>query len=775
MKLVIVESPAKCKKIQGFLGKDYIVKSSYGHFRDLSKEDLGIDVKDDFKPNYIILKDKSKVVSDLKATMKKCDTLYLAADNDREGEAIAWHLNEVLNKGKNTSKRILFNEITKTAIINAVNTPGLINTNMFCAQQARRIIDRLVGFKISPCLWKNIQSTYKKGKGLSAGRVQSVVNKLIIERENSITNFEKKSYYNLGGNVEYNKNSFPIKMTKKLNNKKNVVDIFDKTKTHQFIVSDIKNKEKKENAKAPFTTSTLQQEANNKLNMSSKQTMMVAQSLYEGGLITYMRTDSIIISEDAHKEIKQRILDKYGEKYYKKNTFKTKTKNAQEAHEACRVTNIELEHLGENYSNDMQRLYQLIWKRTISSQMSPMIKDVLDVVISLDTYVFNSVCEKIKFDGYMIVYNLKKEEKNTQLKELKKGTILEFLDFIAEQKYSTPENRFSDSTLVKKLEELGIGRPSTYANMVSSIIDKEYAVIKDNSGIDVEIEKLLLKKTEYEEKKEIIKYGNDKGKINPTQTGIIINNYLDKHFSDIINYEFTANLELELDKISNGDATWNNIVSIVYTTLVKNINNSSSSSQLEKDNYSRIIGVNPNTENIIDVYIGQYGPVLREKSNNKKVKDRFICIKDLNLDNITLDIAMELLKYPIKVGSYKKKDIFLQKGRYGLYIVYNSTNYTMKDIDESNIDVEEIIKAIEFKDNNKSGSIRKINDKLKVMNGQYGYYINYNNKSNYSIRFDKNDTEQDKLNYIDELTEEKCYKIIEYQKSYKAKKKFNKK
>ena len=518
MNLVIVESPAKCKKIQGFLGKDFIVKSSYGHFRDLKKKTLGIDIENNFTPTYDIIPDKKNVISELKSNYKKCKTLYLAADNDREGEAIAWHLNEVLNKGKNTSKRILFNEITKTALQNAVANPGEININMFYAQQARRVIDRLVGFLISPCLWKNVQSSYKKGEGLSAGRVQSVVNKLIIERENTIRKFDKKTYFNLSGNLDFKENNIPIKYSKPkdLTTPEKIKEIFNLVDTNDFIVKDLKNKKKKESAKPPFTTSTLQQEAHNKLSMSSKQTMLVAQKLYENGHITYMRTDSIIIAKDALAEIKDEIHKLYGEKYYKNNTFKTKTKNAQEAHEACRVTKIDVHSLPENCPNDERRLYELIWKRTISSQMAQMIKDVLDVTINLDKYIFNTTYEKVDFDGYMIVYNIKNDAKNKALLELKVGSILEFIDFTGEQKFTTPEPRFNDSSLVKKLEDLGIGRPSTYANMVNSVLDKNYAVIKDNPGVDTEVLHYYLKKNEdLEEKINIIQYGSIKEKSIP--------------------------------------------------------------------------------------------------------------------------------------------------------------------------------------------------------------------------------------------------------------------
>ena len=777
MNLVIVESPAKCKKIQGFLGKDFIVKSSFGHFRDLKKKELGVDIENNFTPTYDIIPDKKKTINELKSSFKKCKTLYLAADNDREGEAIAWHLNTVLNGGKNTSKRILFNEITKNALQSAVANPGVINNDMFYAQQARRVIDRLVGFLISPCLWKNVQSSYKEGQGLSAGRVQSVVNKLIIERENAINKFENKSYYNLSGNCDYKTNNIPIKYSKskELDTSEKVLEIFDTTKNAEFIVSDIKNKKKKESAKPPFTTSTLQQEAHNKLNMSSKQTMLVAQKLYEAGHITYMRTDSTIISNDALEEIKEEIIKLYGEKYYKKNTFKTKTKNAQEAHECCRVTKIDLHTLPENSNNDEKRLYELIWKRTISSQMAQMIKDVLEVIINLDKYIFNSTYEKIDFDGYSIVYNTKKDAKNTALLELQIGSVLDFIDFTAEQKFTTPEPRFNDSMLVKKLEELGIGRPSTYANMVNSVLDKNYAIIKDNPGVETEIINYYLKRdSDYTTKKDTIMYGSDKAKINPTQIGIIVNDYLTKYFDQLINYEFTAQMESDLDKVSSGECVWQSIVQLTYDKIKFSINNSPKT--VVKNDYSRVLGINPNNNKTLSVYIGQYGPVLKEENNSPGCKHRFISLKNELLDDITLDEAVNMLSYPKIIGNYNNIDILLDKGRYGLYIKYNNKNYSYKITDENNIDVDSLITFIDIKSDtqNKYGEFKKVNAKIKIMKGQYGPYINYDNKTNYKIPIDKSLTDEEIDKFLKSLTVSDCNELITEQKS-KPKKKYVKK
>jgi len=760
MKLVVVESPAKCQKIQSYLGKDFIVKASFGHFRDLDKKNMGIDVNNNYVPNYIILQDKKKTVNELKAAFKKCDKLIIASDGDAEGEAIGWHLNQVLNKGKDNHERIIFNEITKTAIINAVESPIKIDINRFHAQQARRVLDRIIGFKITPCLWKNIQANYKKGESLSAGRVQSVVNRIIIERENEIKKFEKKEYFNISGNLDYKGNNIEIKYEKKVNKKEDINKIFELTKTKDFIITKIEKKEKKEKAKAPFITSSLQQEAHNKLGMNSKKTMLIAQRLYEGGLITYMRTDSINISKDALKDIEKEIVKCYGKKYFSNNTFKTKTKNAQEAHECCRVTNIELHDLNNDYDNDMKRLYSLIWKRTISSQMSDCKKEILEIKINLDKYIFVAINERILFDGFQKVYNI--VDKNSKiLQELKEKIKLDFKDLKSEAKFTKSEARYNDASLVQKLEKLGIGRPSTYANMVTSIIDKNYAVIKDCDGIDIEVENISIKKgKDIKIKKEIIKYGNDKKKICPTETGIMINDYLLKYFEKIINYDFTANMELELDRIEQGEIEWNMIVDNIYKQLLLYINNTPKSNIIHDSNKKQL-GINPNTNLMIEIYVGKYGLCIHEIAETGK--GRFIGIKDSKLEDITLDKAIELFKYPYILFNYENKEVYLNKGQYGLYIKYDNKNYSVKDLDENNIDLDNIKKILINNKNN--GLITKVNKDIEIHNGTYGYYIKYK-KKNYAIRKGKKN-EEEYNRYIEEITEEECLKIINSKKGKK--------
>ncbi len=760
MKLVVVESPAKCQKIQSYLGKDFIVKASFGHFRDLDKKNMGIDVNNNYDPNYIILQDKKKTVTDLKAAFKKCDKLIIASDGDAEGEAIGWHLNQVLNKGKDNHERIIFNEITKTAIINAVENPKKIDINRFHAQQARRVLDRIIGFKITPCLWKNIQANYKKGESLSAGRVQSVVNRIIIERENEIKKFEKKEYFNISGNLDYKGNNIEIKYEKKVNKKEDICKVFELTKTNDFIITKIEKKEKKEKAKAPFITSSLQQEAHNKLGMNSKRAMLVAQKLYEQGKITYMRTDSINISKDALKDIEKEILKCYGKKYLSNNTFKTKTKNAQEAHECCRVTNMELHELNDDYDSDMKRLYSLIWKRTISSQMSDCKKEILEIKINLDKYVFIATNERILFDGFQKVYNI--VDKNSKvLQELKEKTKLIFKDLKSEAKFTKSEPRYNDASLVQKLEKLGIGRPSTYANMVSSIIDKNYAVIKDCEGINVDIENYSIKKGEdIKIKKETIQYGADKKKICPTETGIMINDYLLKYFEEIINYDFTANMELELDKIESGNVAWNGIVDNIYKKLLLFVNNTPKSNIIHNSDKKQL-GINPNTNLMIEIYVGKYGLCIHEIAETGK--GRFVGIKDSKLEDVTLDKAIELFKYPYVLFNYEKKDVYLNKGQYGLYIKYDNKNYSVKDLDENNIDTDNIKKILT--DNKNNGLIRKINKDIEIHNGTYGYYIKYKTK-NHALKLNNDLTINQKNELINNMTVEDCLDIIN--KKYKS-------
>ena len=798
MKLVIVESPAKCSKIAGFLGKDYIVKASYGHFRDLKKRELGIDVDDNFKPEYMLSDDKAMVIKELKNAMKKCDELILATDNDREGEAIAFHLDYLLNKGKLNSKRVLFNEITKSALVSAVSNPTKIDINLFYAQQARRIIDRLVGFTLTPILWKNIQMNYSKGKTLSAGRVQSVVNKLIYEKEQTIKAFEKSPYFNIKGNLDFKGNSIPVKLVNKVTSYKKTNSILQQSKTTDFIVKDIKKKESIENPRPPFITSSLQTDAYNKLSMSSKVCMMVAQKLYENGHITYMRTDSTVLSQDAHEQIKMIVEDKYGKEYYRRKNYSNK-KNAQEAHECCRPTNIDL--LPEKFTsveNNEKRLYDLIWKRCVGSQMQPSKKDVLDVKIGLDKEIFQSSYDKLTFPGFLILYdqsgftNKKKKTKkakknidkpepekednpndepivvdaNNPLNKLSVGDKLTLLELIANEKYTTPETRYNDGSLVKKLEELGIGRPSTYASMINGVLDKHLVTKTQLDGEDVELRNIVVKqKTELIETKEITKYGKDIDKLMTTEMGIIVHDFLDKWFENIVNYQFTANLEKQLDIVASGKLDWVDVVRDIYKLVTSSSKYTDLKTKQPKEKVSKILGINPDNDCEISINLGQYGLYLKEIHPNSNIKDRNVSLKEERIDEITLEKAIELLRYPKDLGLYNKKMITINNGPYGIYLKYDGGNYSINELTINELTMDTAKQLIKDKISNTSSTnniIKEISDKIKILNGKYGPYIRYNDSKNYSIYLDKKtyDTDEKRKSYLENLTKEDCKKII---------------
>ena len=779
-KLFVVESPGKVKKIQGFLGNNFIVSASVGHICDLNKKELGIDVDNNFKPDYQVVDDKKKIVKDLKDKLKKCDELILAADADREGHAIAHHVNRLINGGKtNNIKRVVYVEITKKAIMHAIDNPIDIDMNQFYAQQARRLTDRLVGFKITPTLWKNVQSNYEKGKSLSAGRVQSVVLKLVIDKELEIEQFEKEMYYNLKGTLKYEEDIIPIKSVKKFEDKDEILKIFNLTKENKFVVKDIKNKEKKQNPSAPYITSSLQIDANSKFSMTSQHCMSIAQSLYEKGFITYHRTDSKALSDDILNQLKDYILEKYGEDYYtfrvydgKKKTSKKKETKTQDAHECIRPSLILNLPDELNLNIDEKKLYTMIWKRTVACQMSSCIKDSVDVITKLKKYEFLSNYEKIRFDGYLILYDTNMESKNESLLKLKVKDILDFINFTAEQKLTTPPSRYNDGSLVKKLEDLEIGRPSTYASSVNSVLGKDYCEKKDTLGVETKLEILTFNnEEELNETINTIQYGSDKNKIVPTVIGKTVNKYLVDNFDDIINYNFTANLESNLDLIAKGEKEWINVVREVYSLLMNDINKITIEPNNKKSYNNNVIGLHPDTNQEISVYLGKFGLCLKVSKNNPNEKDKFVSLKNIeNAENITLDEALELLSYPKLIGSYEEKDIILNLGPYGSYLKYNNKNFTIpKDISNDEITLEKCIEIINVKDENKTNVINKIK-KYTILRGKYGPYINYNNK-NYSIPIDKKLTEEEIEKYLESIDETEIKRIMEETKS---KKKFKK-
>ena len=738
--LVIVESPGKIKKINSILGKDYIVKASVGHVRDLDHKNLGIDLENNFKPTYVISKDKKKVVSDLRNCVKSCSEVILAADEDREGEAIAASLADVLQL-KNP-KRIVFNEITKTALMNALKNPREINYNLVRAQETRRFLDRIVGFKLSPVLWSNIAAG-----NLSAGRVQSVVVKLIIEKENEIENLKQEAYFKITGKLHSKKdinnkldvtlyeidkektssNSIKGSILKlhKLEHVEKLLKALDKS---TYTVKLIEDKTSKRNPSPPFITSSLQQEASRKFGFNIKNTMSIAQKLYEGGHITYMRTDSTCLSEDALKACQEYITKNYGKKYHNKKNYVSKSKNAQEAHEAIRPTHIEKPVI-EGTPQEV-KLYSLIWKRTVASQMSAAEISINNIYIEIVykkviPYYFLAVNESIIFEGFLKVYNIKSEEDDDTLQtsntNFKKGDILEYEQIDSKEEYPKSIGRYNEASLVKKLEDLGIGRPSTYASIISKIQERKYVDKCDLEGEQKEINICCMKPNKglkWTKSKTIL--GKEKQKLVPTSIGKVVTEYLSNNFENIMEYKFTAKLENDLDKIVDGNKEWDKVLHKFWDELGPKIEKLLKEEKVKSN--GRLLGTFPNTQNEIYATIARYGPVVK-LIDGKDIKYASID-KPLTVDNISLEDAIQLLEYPKIVGRYKDENVVLHKGKFGLYIKYNGKNYNFNG---EKFDLESLIKLIETKSKDviKELTINKKN--YQIREGKYGPYISFNN------------------------------------------------
>ena len=649
--LVIVESPAKAKTIEGFLGKEYTVKSCFGHVRDLSKNELGVDVGKDFKPHYIISPDKKKVVAELKKLASASEIVWLASDEDREGEAISWHLTQALDLKDEKIKRIVFHEITKEAILNAIKNPRNINKSLVDAQQARRVLDRLVGFEISPVLWRKVRPA------LSAGRVQSVAVRLIAEREKEIENFNIISSYKIVGNFSFErngqKNILHAELNKKFDKKDAAESFIKKCIEAGFAINNIEVKPSKKSPPPPFTTSTLQQEASRKLGFSVSKTMVVAQQLYEAGKITYMRTDSYNLSDLALNTARNEIINLYGESYHQLRKYSTKTKGAQEAHEAIRPTYIS-NHTIEGDASQ-KKLYEMIWKRTIASQMGDALieKTVVNISVSTATEEFIAKGEVIKFDGFLKVYTEStdddvEENGKFSLPPVYKGDVLNRNEISGIQKYSILPARYTEASLVKKLEELGIGRPSTYAPTISTIQKRGYVVIGNKQGKERVYTVITLKDRNITEEQKTEVYGFEKLKLVPTDIGNLVNTFLLEHFSNILDYNFTASVEKEFDEIASGNKVWNEMIKEFYTPFkdkVKDIQKNS-----EKVSGARLLGVEPETGKNVFVKLGKFGPMIQIGETDDVNKPRFAGLfKSQSMDSITLEEALELFKLPRKI------------------------------------------------------------------------------------------------------------------------------
>ena len=692
--LVIVESPAKAKTIKKYLGDDFEVTSSQGHIRDLPTKEIGIDIDNNFTPKYIINPDKKRIVNDLKRMSASAKVVYLASDDDREGEAISWHLKTALELTDDKIKRIVFHEITEKAIKNAVANPRKIDMDLVNSQQARRLLDRLVGYKLSPVLWKKIKS------GLSAGRVQSVAVKMIVEREREIRNFKsEKSFKVVASFKTVDDKTFCAELKKNTKNEEETKALFLELSNKNFEISKVEKKKVVKSPVAPFTTSTLQQEASTKLGFSVTQTMLLAQHLYEAGKISYMRTDSVVLSEDAIKQAQKVIKQTYGEEYCQQRQFTTKSKNAQEAHEAIRPTHFE--DIEVSADEKEQKLYTLIRTRALASQMADAIINKTTLTITPDnTTIFIAKGEVIEFDGFLKLYQTKKDEEeddNIKLPKVKEGDILTLIKLIGKEKHSQGPSRFSEASLVKELEEKGIGRPSTYAPTIATIQNRGYIIKDSREGEKVEFKVITLEKNKITEGKEKKTEGSEKNKLYPTDIALITNDFLVTNFAEITNYDFTAKVEKELDDIAEGKNNWIKMLQNFYDKFISEVNKCSNSERVEFT--SRLLGVDPKTGKNIYVRVAKFGPVIQIGDKNENEKPHFInLLKGQNVESITLNDVLKLMSFPKKIGEYKNKEVIVNIGPYGAYIKCGDINATIFDQSRIfDISLEEAITLIEKK------------------------------------------------------------------------------
>ena len=744
--LVIVESPAKAKTIERFLGENYVVKSSFGHIRDLEKKDLGIDIEHNFQPKYEISPDKKAIVKELKQLAKEAKTVWLASDEDREGEAIAWHLFEVLGLKKENTKRIVFHEITKDAILHAINNPRDIDKNLVDAQQARRVLDRLVGFEVSPVLWKKVKPS------LSAGRVQSVAVKLIVEREREINHFVEQKYYKVTGTFETkdaNGNSIPLKaeLSERFSTQEETVNFLEHCKKAAFSVSDVETKPSSRKPAPPFTTSTLQQEASRKLGFSVSQTMAVAQKLYEQGHITYMRTDSVNLSQLAIGAAKAVICNTLGEKYSKPRNFATKTKGAQEAHEAIRPTYMDKESISGDKNE--QQLYSLIRKRTLASQMAEaeLEKTTITIAITGEKHTFEAVGEVIVFDGFLKVYmesfdDEKEDDEAALLPAIHKGDQLQRSLIQALEQYTTHPPRYTEASLVKKMEALGIGRPSTYAPTITTIQNRGYILRESRDGTERQLDQIDLKGQDIKVKKISRIFGAEKKKLFPSDIGMVVTDFLSNYFTNIMDYNFTANAEDALDHIAEGEVEWQSMIGTFYQPFHANVEKTLKES--ERNTGARELGKDPQTGETVSVRIGRFGP-MAQIGEGESVRYAGL-LKGQLMETITLEEALDLFKFPRQLGEFEEKPVSVGIGRFGPYIKHNQLFVSLKKgvDDPGTITLETAIERInEKREIEKNRKIQEFENGAQILNGRFGPYITFN-KVNYKIPKGK---EADKLTF----------------------------
>lgn len=758
--LVIVESPAKAKTIEKFLGKEYKVMSSCGHIRDLSKKDFSIEGNHTFEPEYEISPDKTEIVENLRKAASKAKTVWLASDEDREGEAIAWHLYVVLGLKPENTRRIVFHEITKPAILNAIEHPRDIDLNLVDAQQARRLLDRIVGFELSPVLWKKIKPA------LSAGRVQSVAVRLIVERENEIRNFKTESYYRVTARfLSPDGETVKAELSKRLADEKEAEAFLSDCADASFKVTDVTVRPIKKSPAPPFTTSTLQQEASRRLGFTVSQTMMVAQHLYEAGHITYMRTDSLNLSALALKSISDEIKSSMGERYLKTRHYHTKSKGAQEAHEAIRPTYIDKHDI--EGSQQEKRLYALIWKRTIASQMSDaeLEKTTVDIEPSAREEHFTAQGEVVRFDGFLRVYSESSDDAPAEMSEgmlppLKKGDTLGVKEMTAAERYTQHPPRYTEATLVKKMEELGIGRPSTYAPTISTIQQREYVEKSNLEGTPRTFTTLTLEKGKVTKSDTTSTVGADKGKLMPTDIGIVVNDFLTDNFPNVLNYNFTADLEERFDLVAEGKAQWKKEIRGFYDVFHPEVERANDM-RLEHKVGERVLGTDPASGKPVSVKIGRFGPVVQIGESTDEEKPRFASLrKDQSVFDITLADALKLFELPRDLGSFENETVTVAAGRFGPYIrhagKFVSIPRTLSPLDITLDEAVELIKAKREADSKKLVKTFDEDPELQILNGRYGMYLSYK-KSNYKLPKTVEDPAA--------LTREECLAIIESQES----------
>lgn len=752
--LVIVESPAKAKTIEGYLGKDFVVKSSFGHVRDLPKGDTAVDIKNNFTPKYEVTSDKKDVVKDLKKLAKEADTVWLATDSDREGEAISWHLKEALGLDDKNTKRIVFREITKNAIQQAIQNPRTIDYDLVDAQQARRILDRLVGFELSPVLWKKVKA------GLSAGRVQSVAVRLIVEREREVNQFSSQSSYKVSAIFDLDGGKkLKAELAKKIEKEADANTFLEKCKEALFSITKLETKPAKKTPAAPFTTSTLQQEASRKLGFSVSQTMTVAQRLYEAGHISYMRTDSTALSDDALNASKNEIIKSFGANYSKTRKYQTKNENAQEAHEAIRPTNF-ANHSVDADRNE-QRLYELIWKRTVASQMADAELERTTATISISTTPeqLTATGEVVKFDGFLKLYlesnddENEDEEQKGMLPPLKEGQKLNLNEMLATQTFSRPAARYTEASLVKKLEELGIGRPSTYAPTISTIQKRGYVVKENRDGTKREYRILKLSANKITSKTATENVGAEKAKLFPTDIANVVNDFLVAQFPNVIDFNFTAKVEKEFDEIALGQIKWNKMIEKFYTKFHKTVEDADNIQRAEV-NTARLLGTDPKSGKNVYARLARFGPVIQIGESDAEQKPQYANLKKGQMmESISLDEALDLFQLPRESGIFNDKPMVVAVGRFGPYVKYDSKFYSLGKEDDPMTVTEarciEIINAKNEADANKL--IKEFNTEVKILNGKWGPYIAVGKKN---VKIPKDKTP-------DQLTLEECLALAE--------------